>query len=105
MLYFSKRRLHHLVNTERLEVGRVAQRKVGTVSHYYNNIGVAIVDLTGALATGDKIKITGKSDEFTQTVDSMELEHKKIEKARKGQSIGVKFDQRVREGDTVYKVT
>lgn len=83
----------------------MADKKVGTVNHYYGKIGVAIIDLTGPLSEGDTIKISGKSDEFTQTVDSMEFEHKIIKSARKGKSIGLKVDQQTRKGDVVYKVS
>jgi translation elongation factor EF-1alpha len=87
-----------------MEVRRMADKKVGKITHYYGKIGVGIVDLSAALSVGSKIKISGKSDEFTQTVDSMEFEHKKINRARKGQSVGLKVDQKVHKGDVVYKV-
>ena len=79
--------------------------KVGKVTHYYNHLGVGIVKLTGALANGDTIKIVGHGREFTQTVASLQLEHQALEKAKKGQEIGLKVDQKVKEGDVVYKVT
>lgn len=82
----------------------MADKKLGRVSHYYDNIGVAVVDLTGSLAEGDEVKIGGKSEMFTQTVTSMEIEHKKIKKAKKGQSLGIKVDQPAKRGDLVYKV-
>lgn len=82
----------------------MAQRKVGRVSHYYDHIGVAVVDLSSSLAVGDEIKISGKSDEFVQTVSSMEIEHEKIKKAAKGKSLGIKVDQPVKKGDIVYKI-
>lgn len=78
---------------------------VGKVVHYYGKIGVAVVELSGALKVGDKISIEGKGTSFEQTVGSMEIEHAKVQSARKGQSIGLKVDQRVKEGDLVYKIT
>ena len=79
--------------------------KIGKIVHYYNKIGVAVVDLTKPLSAGDKIKISGHDKEFTQEVVSMQIEHKEIKKAKKGDSIGLKVDQSVKENDQVYKVT
>lgn len=83
----------------------MADKKVGKVAHYYDKIGVAVVDLTGQLLVGDTIKIGGKSEEFTQKVGSMEVEHKKVKRGRKGQSLGLKVTKEVKKGDRVYKVS
>lgn len=77
--------------------------KVGRVSHYYSKIGVAIIDLEGALKVGDNISIKGAKTDFTQTVTSMQIEHQNIDEAKAGDSIGLKVDDVVREGDAVYK--
>ncbi|MBI4225953.1 hypothetical protein HY612_02465 [Candidatus Roizmanbacteria bacterium] len=79
--------------------------KVGKITHYYNHLSVGIVKLTGQLIKGDSIKIVGHGREFKQTVNSMQLEHQPIQKAKKGQEIGLKVNQKVKEGDVVYKVT
>lgn len=78
--------------------------KVGKVTHYYNHLGVGIVKLTGALVNGNTIKFVGHGREFTQAVASMQLEHQVLQKAKRGQEIGLKVDQKVKEGDVVYKV-
>lgn len=78
--------------------------KVGKVSHYYNKIGVAVVDVSGTLKVGDKIKISGHDKEFTQEVTSMQIEYKAIDRAKKGDNIGLKVDQPVKDNDVVYKV-
>jgi len=83
----------------------MADTKVGKVTHFYNHLGVGIVNLSGTLAIGDTIKIVGHGREFTQTVKSMQLEHQEVQKAKKKQVIGLKVDQKVKEGDVVYKVT
>jgi len=80
------------------------KKHIGKVSHYYTKIGVAIIDLNDSLAVGDKISIEGASTNFTQTVDSMQIEHKDVKQAKSGDSIGLKVAERVREGDKVYKV-
>ncbi|HAL62491.1 MAG TPA: hypothetical protein DCP08_08810 [Chloroflexi bacterium] len=82
----------------------MAEKLVGRVSHYYNRIGVAVVEVTDTVKVGDTIRITGGIRDFEQTIDSMEIEHQKVEVATKGQSIGLKVIEKVREGDQVYKV-
>lgn len=77
---------------------------IGKISHYFGNIGVAVIELTDTLKTGETIRIVGGETDFEQTVDSMEVDHKKVEKAKKGDGIGVKISQKVREGYKVYKV-
>ena len=79
-------------------------KKVGTITHYYTKIGVGIIKLGAGLKPGDKIKIKGVKTDFEQVVDQMQLEHKSIELGEKGQEIGLKLAQRVREGDSVYLV-
>ena len=81
----------------------MADTKVGNVTHYYDKIGVAVVDVLAPLKVGDKIKITG-STEFEQEVGSMQIEHENIDKAKKGNQIGMKVDQPVRDKDEVFKV-
>ena len=78
-------------------------RLVGTVIHHYTKIGVAIIDLKNSLALGDRISIEGATTDLQQTVDSMQIEHKNVEKAAKGDSIGLKVEGRCRTGDKVYK--
>jgi len=60
--------------------------------------------LKDTLRAGDRILIQGDTSDFEQTVESMQIEHENIESAGDGQSIGLKVDQRVREGDRVYRI-
>ena len=84
---------------------QMAEKKVGVVSHYYPKISVAIIKVSAAFKTGDMIKVSGKTPEFTQSVESMEFDHKKIEKAKKGDTIGMKVNEEVKKGDDVYLVS
>jgi putative protease len=77
---------------------------VGEVVHYYPKIKVAVVKLQEKLKKGDKIEIEGKTTKLAQTVTSMQLNHVDIDVGECGQSIGLKVEDRVREGDKVYKV-
>jgi len=78
---------------------------VGRIVHYFDKIGVAVVKLEGTLAVGDKIRIRGgESTDFEQEVGSMEIDHKKIKKARQGDEVGMAVAEKVREGYKVYKI-
>lgn len=87
-------------NEEPLEEGKL----IGKVTHYFSKIGVAVIELSDALGVGDTIRIAGGETDFTQNVESIEVEHEKVEIAKAGDSIGLKVDQKVREGYKVYKV-
>jgi len=78
--------------------------EVGKVTHFFSKINVAVVELTAPLSVGDKVRIQGPTTDFEQTVQSMQIEHEDVKTAKKGQSIGLKVDERVRENDTVYKM-
>lgn len=83
----------------------MADTQIGEITHYYNHLGVAVVELTGTLKVGDTIKIIGHGNEFTQAVTSMQIEHEQLDEAHKDQEIGMKMDKEVKEGDKVYKIT
>lgn len=78
---------------------------IGKVAHYFDKIGVAVIDLENSLKIGDKIRIVGgKETDFEQIVESMEMEHRKVKKAKKGDSVGLKVKEKVREGYKVYLI-
>ena len=79
-------------------------QEVGKVTHFFSKINVAVVELKAQLSVGDKIRIQGPTTDFDQTVQSMQIEHEDVKTAEKGQSIGLKVNERVRENDTVYKI-
>lgn len=84
----------------------MAEEKIGIVTHYFGKIGVAAIRIThGDLSVGDTIHVVGHTSDFTQTVDSMQIEHDSVETARAGQTIGMKTPDHAREHDEVFKVT
>jgi putative protease len=82
----------------------MADKPIGQVTHYYDKIGVAVVELQGSVSIGDKLKFVKGDEEFEQVVNSMQAEHQSITKAKKGDSIGLKVDQAVKKGTKVYQV-
>ena len=76
--------------------------KIGKITHYYDKIGVAVVELLNTIKKGDKLKISGHDNEFSQNCESMQMEHLEVSTAKKGDTIGMKVNQAVKEGDFVY---
>lgn len=80
------------------------EKPIGRVLHYFDKISVAVIVLDGPLKAGEEIRLVGGKDtDFTQEVKSMQVEHKQIDKAKKGDEIGLKVKEKVREGYKVYK--
>jgi len=80
-------------------------KEIGKVTHFFAKISVAVIELKAPVSVGDRILIKGPTTNLEQTVESMEIEHEKVTRAEAGQSIGLKVDDRVRESDTVYKMS
>ena len=77
---------------------------IGTITHFFGKIGVAIIELTDVLKVGETIKIIGKNTDFEQVVGSMEMDKQKIEAAAAGDSVGLKVNQKAREGSQVFRL-
>lgn len=83
----------------------MADKKLGKVTHYYDKIAVAVVKMaSGDIKVGDEVKFKDKEgNEFTQKVDSMQIEHTNIEIAKKGDEFGLKVTKEVKPGTEVFK--
>ena len=81
------------------------EKPIGRITHYFSNIEVAVLDLTAPLKAGDKIRIAGgEATDFEQEVKSMQIDHKEVKSAKKGDSVGTKVKEKVHEGYKVYKI-
>jgi len=80
------------------------KKLIGKITHYFTDIGVAVIELEDGLKLGDEISVEGATTNFTQRVDSMQVNHQDVEEAGKGDAVGLKVTDRVREGDQVFKV-
>lgn len=82
----------------------MSEEQVGRVTRYFGKVGVAVIEIqAGELRIGDTIRIRGKTTDYSQRVESMEVERQPIQTAVPGQEVGVKVQERVREHDLVYK--
>lgn len=80
--------------------------QVGVVTHYYDKIGVAVVEVKNQpLKVGDMVRISGHDKEFKQSVDSLQIEHKQVIEVPAGETAGMKVEQAVKEGDRIFLVT
>lgn len=83
----------------------MAEQEIGKVMDFFARPVVAGIDVSGALKVGDTIHIKGHTTDIEMVVDSMQIDNANVSEAKKGQSVGIKVPDRVRAGDTVYKVT
>ena len=79
-------------------------KEIGRVFDYFERVGVIAIQLTDSLKVGDTIRIVGGETDFTQVVDSMQIEGKNVTKAKKGESVGIKVSQKCHKDYKVYKV-
>ncbi len=82
----------------------MSDEMIGKVSDFFARPVVAAIELTAALKLGDKIHIKGHTTDLVLNVDSMQIDNVPVEEAKAGDSVGVKVPERVRNGDTVYKI-
>jgi putative protease len=79
-------------------------KPIGKITHYFSDIEVAVINLSSSLKEGEEIRITGgESTDFNQVVESMQVDHEKVKSAKKGDSVGLKVKEKVREGYLVFK--
>lgn len=74
---------------------------IGVVENYFDHVGVAAIKLKAGLKVGDKIRVVGGNVDYEQTVDSMQIQHKPINEAKKGDDVGIKLKEKVRK---YYKI-
>jgi len=82
------------------------EEEIGKITHYFSKINVGVLELTkGELHNGDTIHIKGHTSDFYQKVESMQVEHTLVDKAKPGEPVGIKVESPVRENDIIFKVT
>lgn len=78
------------------------ERFLGNIEHYFGKISVAALKLKAPLSIGDIIHIKGPHTDFFQKIESMQIEHQNVQKAKKGDDIGIKVKEKCRVTDTAY---
>ncbi len=80
------------------------EKHIGKVTHYFTRIGVAVLELEEGLAVGDTVHICGHTTDFVQQVESLEVEHRKLQAVAIGADVALMVEGRARGGDKIYKV-
>lgn len=81
------------------------EEEIGRISDFFARPVVAGIDLTASLKVGDMIRIKGYTTDLELAVESMQINNADVQEAKSGDSVGVKVPDRVRRGDSVYKIT
>ncbi|MDP2720092.1 MAG: translation elongation factor-like protein [Dehalococcoidia bacterium] len=77
---------------------------VGEVVDFFAKPVVAAVHATSAFKVGDTIHFKGHTTDLQVTVNSMQINNKSVTEANAGDDVGVKVPDKVRHGDSVYRV-
>ena len=80
------------------------EKEIGKITHYYGHLGVGIIQLSDTLKIGESIHVKGHSSDFTQSIDSIQIEHANVPEAIAGDVVGIKVAGKVHPGDKVFKV-
>ncbi len=83
----------------------MSDNPVGKVTHYFDRIGVAVLELTDTVRVGETLHFHGHSTDFKQKVDSLQIEHKNVAEAKPGQDVALKVIQKVHPNDQVLRTT
>ena len=81
------------------------EKEIGKVIHWYGNINVAVVKLTGTLSVGDRVKVKHAEEVFEDSIISMQLDHADIHSGKKGQEVAVKIVGHAKEGSTLFLIS
>ena len=79
------------------------EKEIGKVVHYFDKAGVAVIRLSDKLSVGNKVKFKKGEEEFSDTISSMQVDHKPVESGKPGDEVAVKVSQKAKEGTLVYK--
>ncbi|KKW46261.1 MAG: hypothetical protein A3A43_01165 [Candidatus Liptonbacteria bacterium RIFCSPLOWO2_01_FULL_56_20] len=78
-------------------------KPIGVITHYYGHLGVAIAKFSKAVSVGARLRFKGATTDFEEEVNSMQYDHKPVQSAKKGQEVGIKVGDKVREGDEIFE--
>ena len=81
----------------------MSEEAIGKITHYFPNIGVAAATLSAALKVGDKVRVKGHTTDFTETIESLEIEHQKVDRAGPGDDVAFRVSEKTRPGDRLLR--
>lgn len=81
------------------------EQELGVMTHYFGKVSVAIIELKVGLKIGDQIHVIGPHNNFTQAVESMQIEHASVTQANAGDTAGLLVTQKIHPHDKFFKIT
>ena len=81
----------------------MTEQPIGKITHYFPKISVAAATLTGELKVGDRVRVKGHTTDFTETIQSLEIEHQKVDRAGPGDKVAFEVSEKARPGDQVFR--
>lgn len=78
--------------------------KIGEVEDFFSRISVIAFTSNDTISVGTEIAVRGHTTDLIQSVGSMQIDHKPITTAKKGDSVGIKVESRCRKGDEVFRI-
>jgi putative protease len=82
----------------------VTEEPVGRITHYFSHIAVAAATLTGELKVGDRVRVKGHTTDFTEAIESLEIEHQRVDRAGAGDNVAFKVSEKARPGDQLSRL-
>jgi translation elongation factor EF-1alpha len=80
------------------------EEKIGKVTHYFGKINVAVLKIHKGIKLGENLHFAGKHTDFSQEIKSLQIEHEDVAEAAAGADVAMKVKDRVRPGDTVFRL-
>ncbi len=80
------------------------KKEIGVISNYFDHVKAAAIKIKSPLKKGDTLRFVGGTIDFEQKIESMQINHKPVVSAKKGDEVGIKLKKKVRKGYKVYKV-
>ena len=82
----------------------MTEELVGRVTHYFPNIAVAAATLSGELKVGDRVRVKGHTTDFTEAIESLQIEHQNVDRAGPGDNVAFKVSEKARPGDQLLRL-
>jgi len=82
----------------------MTEELVGRVTHYFPNIAVAAATLSGELKVGDRVRVKGHTTDFTDAIESLQIEHQNVDRAGPGDNVAFKVSEKARPGDQLLRL-
>lgn len=82
----------------------MTEQPIGKITHYFPQIAVAAATLSGELKVGDRVRVKGHTTDFTETIQSLEIEHRKVDRAGPGDEVAFQVSEKARAGDQVFRL-